>query len=156
MLFIFLAGFLGPLWGHTPPEKVVRAFQFSDDQVPEIDGDLSDWDVVGPAYWITQDDFVDLVQGEDAVRDAQDFAVLVRIGWNAAANRIYIAARVSDDRHQVDRPAGSASLLIFQDDDMEVFLDADHSGGQYADFSELSANCSSGLNSEKSAYWPPE
>ncbi|MFA6108620.1 MAG: hypothetical protein WDA75_07620, partial [Candidatus Latescibacterota bacterium] len=40
--------------------------------------------------------------------------------------------------HQVDRPAGSAALRIFQDDALEVFLDADHSGGQYANFAELS------------------
>ena len=153
VILVFLSGIPGTLWGHTPADKVVRAFQFADDQVPEIDGDLSDWDAVGPAYWITQDDLVDLVQGEEAVRDPDDLAVLVRIGWNAAANRLYIAARVSDDRHQVDRPAGSASLLIFQDDDFEVFLDADHSGGQYADFSELSPEEQLALNGAEANHF---
>ena len=39
--------------------------------------------------------------------------------------------------HQIDRPAGSATVL-WEDDAMELFIDADHSGGQFANFTELS------------------
>jgi hypothetical protein len=129
----------GVAWGHLPKGEPIRAFQFPDELVPTIDGDLSDWDIVGATYLLDQDDFSDLVSGEGAERDLKDFALQAKVGWNASRNQLYISARIVDDRHQIDRPAGSAGLLIFQDDDMEVFLDADHSGGQYADFSDLSS-----------------
>ena len=113
-----------------------RAFQFPDYLVPTIDGDLRDWEVVGDSYVILTGQFHDLV-AETEASDSDDFAVRLMVGWNKAENRLYIAAQVRDDIHQIDRPAGSASV-IFRDDAMELFIDADHSGGQFANFTELS------------------
>lgn len=112
------------------------AFQFPEDLVPVVDGDLRDWDVVPARYVLTEAQFTDLVF--DAPARPSDFAVRVMVGWCEGANRLYVAAEVDDDVHQVDRPAGSAASLIWQDDDMELMLDADHSGGQYARFDDLS------------------
>jgi hypothetical protein len=105
--------------------------------VPAIDGDLDDWNFVDDSYAIGTDQFRDLI-GADGAADLDDFSVRLMIGWNEAANRLYIAAQVRDDLHQVDRPVGSATVRIFQDDAMELFVDADHSGGQFANFTELS------------------
>ncbi len=101
--------------------------------LPLVDGDLSDWEGLTPALRMSA--FNDLVTGADI--DTEDFDVKVWIGWSDSANRLYVAVEVVDDIHQVDRPAGTAVTKIFQDDDLEVFIDADHSGGQFADFSDL-------------------
>ncbi|MBT5060560.1 MAG: hypothetical protein HOM68_28710 [Gemmatimonadetes bacterium] len=118
---------------HLPSGITIEAFQFPDGLTPVVDGDLADWGLAGPG--LTLADFTDLVAGSPA--DALDLDAEVWVGWNDSDNRLYVAARVRDDIHQVDRPAGSAAR-IFQDDDLEIFLDPDHSGGQYADFSDLS------------------
>ena len=121
---------------HLPNGKTFSAFPFPAGAVPVVDGDLSDWTGVDESFGIDTGQFVDLVS--DVEVDEEDFSVRLWVGWSEAENRLYIAARVLDDIHQIDRPAGAA-ILMWQDDDMEVFVDADHSGGQFADFSELSA-----------------
>ena len=142
--FIFLGlvlwmtvGSAKPALGHYPAGVAYRAFQFPDHLVPVIDGDLKDWEVVGDSYVILTDQFHDLISPEVEASDSGDFATRLMVGWNKAENRLYIAAQVRDDIHQIDRPAGSATML-FQDDAMELFIDADHSGGQFANFTELS------------------
>ena len=119
--------------GHQPPGARVTAVHLDAGALPLIDGDLSDWEGLTPALRMSA--FEDLVT--DADIDTEDFDVQVWIGWSDSANRLYVAVEVVDDIHQVDRPAGTAVTRIFQDDDLEVFIDADHSGGQFADFSDL-------------------
>lgn len=122
------------LSAHEPPGGQIAARHVL--SVPVVDGELDDWDDIPPALQL--DDFTDLVSGESGLgADATDFGLRVWIAWSDMENRLYVAAEVTDDIHQVDRPAGTATTRIFQDDDMEVFVDADHSGGQYADFSDL-------------------
>ena len=121
---------------HLPAGRVFPAFGFPQGAFPVVDGDLSDWAGVDDAFAIDTAQFVDLVS--DAEVDGGDFSARLWVGWSDTENRLYMAARVLDDVHQIDRPSGSA-ILMWQDDDMEVFVDADHSGGQFADFSDLSA-----------------
>jgi hypothetical protein len=65
-----------------------------------------------------------------------------------------VAARVRDDIHQVDRPDGTATDgQIFVDDDMEVFVDGDHSGGQYADFDDLTQAEQLALNGAQATWF---
>ena len=130
-------GLAKPALGHYPEGVAYRAFQFPDHLVPAIDGDLTDWEVVGDSYAILTGQFYDLISPEVEASDSDDFAARLMVGWNKAENRLYIAAQVRDDIHQIDRPAGSAAV-IFRDDAMELFIDADHSGGQFANFTELS------------------
>jgi len=129
------SGLISSASGHLPADKVYRAFQFPDHLIPTVDGDLTDWELVDESYKISAHDFRDLVDGEEA--NLADFSVHLMIGWNRAENKLFVGARVADDIHQIDRPSGTAGYRIFQDDAVEIFLDADHSGGQYADFSEL-------------------
>ena len=126
-----------PVLGHYPEGVGYRAFQFPDHLTPIIDGDLKDWEVVGDSYTILTGQLHDLINPEVEASDSDDFAARLMVGWNKAENKLYIAAQVRDDIHQIDRPAGSATVL-FQDDAMELFIDADHSGGQFANFTELS------------------
>ena len=142
MFFLALAlqitvGSAKPVLGHYPEGVAYRAFQFPDHLVPVIDGDLRDWEVVGESYAILTGQFNDLISPEVEASDSDDFAARLMVGWNKAENRLYIAAQVRDDIHQIDRPAGSATV-IWKDDAMVLFIDADHSGGQFANFTELS------------------
>jgi len=126
-----------PVLGHYPEGVGYRAFQFPDHLVPVIDGDLKDWEVVDDYYAISTGQFHDLINPEVEASDSDDFAARLMVGWNKAENKLYIAAQVRDDIHQIDRHAGSTTVL-FQDDAMELFIDVDHSGGQFANFTELS------------------
>ncbi len=126
-----------PVLGHYPEGVAYRAFQFPDHLVPVIDGDLRDWEIVGNSYAILTSQFHDLISPEVEASDSDDFAARLMVGWNKSENRLYIAAQVRDDIHQIDRSAGSA-MVLFQDDAIELFIDADHSGGQFANFTELS------------------
>jgi len=120
--------------------------------IPVIDGELDDWALFDDAYAISTADFRDLVE-EARQSDPADFSVRLMVGWNPGLNQLFVAARVRDDIHQIDRPAGSASVRIFQDDAMEIFLDADHSGGQYADFTELSIEDQFLLNGTRASHF---
>ena len=132
-----LFGYSQLAYSHLPVQTVFRAFQFTDDQVPTIDGDLSDWAMVDESYLVTTEQFVDLIDAGEL--DENDFSVQLRMGWNKNENKLFFAARVADDFHQIDRPAGTAGSLIWQDDNMSVYLDADHSGGQYGNFRNVTA-----------------
>jgi hypothetical protein len=138
---------------HLPSETFYKAFQFPDRLVPVIDGDLGDWKVVEQSYIITTEDFFDLVRPEDDELDPVDFSVRLMVGWTKTENKLFFAAQVNDDMHQVDRPAGTAAGRIFQDDDMEVYLDADHSGGQYANFVDLPSEEQLALNGSAASHF---
>jgi hypothetical protein len=132
-----LSGSTRAAHSHLPVQTVFRAFQFTDDQVPTIDGDLGDWAMVNESYVVTTGSFVDLIGGAET--DEGDFSVELRMGWNKNENKLFFAAQVADDFHQIDRPAGTAGTLIWQDDNMSIYLDADHSGGQYGNFRNVTA-----------------
>ena len=133
-------GLVDAIHAHQPEGVAYRAFQFPDHLTPVIDGNLDDWDMVDDSYEIATGQFRDLINPDGEAIDSDDFSVRLKVGWNKTVNRLYFAAQVRDDVHQVDRPVGSAAVRIFQDDALELFIDADHSGGQYANFSELSSD----------------
>jgi hypothetical protein len=116
-----------------------------------IDGDLEDWEIVDSDYCVSTDQLTDLVNG--AVPDLSDFRTTLCVGWNDASNQLYVSAVVADDVHQIDRPEGTPPALIFQDDDLEIFVDANHSGGQFADFSDLSEDEQLRLNGTEANHF---
>lgn len=150
---LLLLGFKSLANGHLPDGKIYRAFQFPDHLTPVIDGDLNDWTLVDESYVIFTESFHNLIDEEEAEVDPEDFSVRLMIGWNKAQNKLFVAAQVVDDIHQIDRSPGTAAGQIFMDDDMEVFLDADHSGGQYANFRELSDDEQRRLNGAEANHF---
>ena len=143
-IFVILVIFISNAYSHFPSGVVYKAFQFPVGMEPEIDGSLSDWSIVGEAYEIGTSQLTDLVR--DTRPDPSDMSIQLWVGWSSRFNKIYVAARVYDDIHQIDRPAGSAATKIFTDDAFEVFFDIDHSGGQYANFTDLTAKEALSLN----------
>ena len=72
----------GPSYGHQGEMKFM--FQFPDHLVPTLDGDMSDWDIVGEVYQI---------QGETmfnqfgAPMDLSDFNAKLMWGYNLSSNK---------------------------------------------------------------------
>jgi len=115
---------------HFPEGTTYPAYQFPDVLVPTIDGDLSDWDIVPEAYRVPIGMFRDRVGGMTEP-DTTDLNAWVAVGWNPTTNRLYVACWRYDNIVVVDRPEGNPGML-WQQDDFEVMVDMDHSGGQYA------------------------
>ncbi|MEE3234251.1 MAG: hypothetical protein VX294_08810 [Candidatus Latescibacterota bacterium] len=144
ILLPILVAWLSGAYAHSPDHAVFKAFQFPGGMEPEIDGSLADWSLVGKGYEIGNRQFTDLVR--DAEIEPEDMFAQLWVGWSPKLNKVYVAARVRDDVHQIDRPVGSAATKIFTDDALEVFFDVDHSGGQYANFTELTTKEALSIN----------
>jgi len=124
---------------HFPEGVTYLAVQFPDSHIPTIDGDLSDWDLVPDAYRIVTEDMYEQLAGMGKAGtgvDLSDMTILLMVGWNESTNLLYTGAQTFDNVHMVLRPAGDPSLM-WQQDDLEIMIDIDHSGGLYAGFSGL-------------------
>jgi hypothetical protein len=112
---------------HEPPGVTYYAFEFPNHAIPTIDGDLSDWDMVPEAFWVTREaDFEETVVGNDTEVRLDDFNVSHILGWNNDANRLYVTADVYDDYFKRDKEDPSG---VDWDDGFDFIVDADHSGG---------------------------
>ena len=88
-----------------------------------IDGNDNDWGWYDPALALNQPDFFDRANDFVEISD-YDFTILN--GWSAAPdNRWYGFARFVDDTLKVD----SDVLIWWQDDCLQITVDADHQGG---------------------------
>lgn len=110
------------------PDTAFQIFQFPPDQIPRIDGDLSDWAIVPDSYAVGADQLVDTVRGHGADRDPKDLDVRVRVGWVKGLNRLYFSYEASDDYWNMYYRMG---------DVFEVAVDADRSGGEFINNAQL-------------------
>lgn len=115
-----------------PPlgDRVYPCFQFPDDRLPVIDGELTDWELVGDEY--AQDTYGLIEYNRQIGRgyDLNNMDVRVRTGYNARADRIYVAVEYWDDFHNLDRVVTDGKALG-NDDIFELVVDADNSGGDF-------------------------
>jgi hypothetical protein len=114
-------------WAHVPVDVVYPAVQFPDANIPTIDGNIVEWDVITEPYWITHEQLTETVRGLGTSWDATDLTVRVIIGWNPTENKFYIMEDRFDD----------AIWAITGWDSMEFEFDADHSGGRFGMFTDL-------------------
>ncbi|MEW6750507.1 MAG: sugar-binding protein [Candidatus Latescibacterota bacterium] len=111
------------------PATGVPGIQHIDTAVlPTIDGNLSDWSAI-PSRPLAQSWFTSTVGAVTGAVPLADQQVEVWLGWNDDTDLIYLAARVRDDVYGVASPG--EPLSVFQGDNIEVFIDADDSGGYY-------------------------
>lgn len=139
MTALLVVGLAGMAAAHKPPGEVFFAFQWPDGAIPQMDGDLSEWDVVPSQYEITNPLLFQVHDvgklGLDTPRggvDAADMFIRHRIGWNDNTNRLYFATSVYDDEHDRD----SESNCLWDDDDWEVRVapnipQEEQDGGQF-------------------------
>jgi len=107
------------------PEITFQVFQFPADQIPRIDGDASDWDLVPDSYVVGMDQLVD-TDGKNPSPNPRDLDVRVKVGWVKGLNRLYFLYEAYDDYWEFSQPG-------IRNDTFEVIVDGDASGGVLAD-----------------------
>ena len=112
-------------------ERVYQMFHFPDDRLPVIDGDLTDWEIVGDAY--AQDTYQLIEFNRDIGRgyDLRDLDIRVRTGYHSGHNRIYVAVEYFDGFHNFDRVVTPGSGDLGNDDIFEIVVDTDRSGNDF-------------------------
>ena len=91
-----------------------------------IDGWLDDWPermAVYPIAWVSPTAYK-----PDPPEGPADLTASFRVGYDAGANLLYVAVVARDDDWVIDAEAGS----YYNQDLTEIYIDADHSGGDAA------------------------
>lgn len=112
-------------YAQSRPDTTFKIFQFPADQIPRIDGDISDWNMVHQSYVIATDQLVD-DNGNYAEPDSGTLSVEVKVGWVEGLNRLYFLYEAEDNFWHFDE-AG------LKNDTYEVVVDGDISGGPLID-----------------------
>lgn len=115
-------------WAHLPLSVVYPAVQFPDTHIPAIDGNLADWDAIPTAYWITHEQLTETVRGVGTSWDATDMSLKAIVGWNPASNKLFLMEDRFDDH----------VFVLTGWDSIEMEFDADHSGGEFGLFENVS------------------
>ncbi|RKY66880.1 MAG: hypothetical protein DRQ02_08150 [Candidatus Latescibacterota bacterium] len=122
--FAFVVGVFGIASAHIGTTIYV---QNVDPAKITIDGLNDDWLAAGYEVTFTQDDMEDVLGGE--MQPLDDFACVGYCGWSLPPdNMLYWYIAVTDDIHNADTPDDGGR---YKDDNVEMGIDADHSGGNY-------------------------
>ena len=111
-------------YGFARPDTIYRVFQFPQNQIPRIDGDFSDWNLVPDSYAIGLDQMKETVNGKGFNLDPADFDIKVKVGWVKDLSRLYFYVEAFDDFWDFEK-------LNIQQDIFELVVDADVSGGNF-------------------------
>ena len=114
---------------HFPEGQIFGAWQWPSDPLPNLDGDISEWNVLPAELWI--DIFQTEVAEGDIGReiDTANLNFRVAVGWNDELDRVYYVYDRFDDIW--DRDAGGFGCCG-HDHSIEIFLDSDHSADRFA------------------------
>ena len=115
------------------PEMEFKVFQFPRTMMPRIDGDATDWDMVGEEYIYRTDQLDGTLGGHPDGVDPADLDISVKVGWVKGLNRLYFLYEAYDDywdfglfdTNEETRTKG------YQNDIFEICVDADLSGGEF-------------------------
>ncbi|SMO53940.1 PKD domain-containing protein [Gracilimonas mengyeensis] len=125
ILLVLAAVLQTTLMAQSRPDTTFKIFQFPADQIPRIDGDVSDWDMVPASYEIGTDQLVD-DNGNYTEPDSSTLAVKVKVGWVEGMNRLYFLYEAEDDFWHFNETG-------LKNDTYEIVVDADLSGGPLID-----------------------
>ncbi|MEW6752981.1 MAG: PKD domain-containing protein [Candidatus Latescibacterota bacterium] len=138
LLAVLLAGHVsgrelgqGPAVSPPIESRTYRCFQFPDNRVPVIDGDLTDWEIVGDEYATDTFQLIEYNRRIGRGYDLGNMDVRVRTAYNLTSHRIYVAVEYQDDFHDLDRAAPYRTDNPGNDDIFELVVDADNSGGDF-------------------------
>ena len=104
------------------PGVEYKIYQFPADQIPRIDGKVSDWSQVPAAYAIGMDQLKETVHGVGFRYDRKDLDVSVKVGWVKGLNRLYFLYEATDDYWDFRRADRHNDIF-------ELVVDGDLSGG---------------------------
>ena len=145
---LLLAGCLVflPAGAHLPEPALYPVFQFPDQYIPQMDGDLSDWDIVPPGYFADFTSHEELGRGIGTAHDTTDLHIKrVAVGWNDTRNRLYFMAEVYDDVHRFHKEnpefldsyeSRLRGAGVHGADIWEIVIDADHAGDDVINFDQ--------------------
>ncbi|MCM4157244.1 PKD domain containing protein [Gramella sp. AN32] len=102
-----------------------KIFQFPKDQIPRIDGNTNDWQMVPESYIIGMDQLWE-DSGKHEKVDSTNLYVQVKVGWVKGLNRLYFLYEAYDDYWDF-------SLSGLHNDTFELIVDGDQSGGPFID-----------------------
>ena len=107
--------------------KIFKVFQFPKTQIPNIDGDTTDWAIVPESYTYGTDQLNDTEDGMGTEIDPNDLKVQVTVGWVKGLSRLYFLYEADDDFWDFGRfnPQG------YLNDIFELVVDGDLSGGPF-------------------------
>lgn len=110
---------------HDPPDFLGFVWQWSDDTIPVLDGDISEFNIIPEEFWVTSEfadqngnTSADRADGYDGPLDAASLSYRWVATWVDSENRIYFGHDRFDD-------------VWWPWDDIEIAIDADHSGGNF-------------------------
>jgi hypothetical protein len=86
-----------PTYNTARNGKIFQIFQFPRNQMPRIDGDKSDWEMVPKNYTYGTELLNDTEDGIGINIDPKDLDVKVKIGWVKGLNRIYFLYEAYDN-----------------------------------------------------------
>lgn len=114
-----------PSYANDDLTRTFKVFQFPKDQIPRIDGDFSDWDLVPESYVVGTDELTDN-DGRHPAPDPSTIDVKVKVGWVEGLNRLYFMYEAFDNYWDYSLPG-------LHNDMFEVIVDADVSAGPLID-----------------------
>jgi hypothetical protein len=116
-----------PIYTTAREGKTFKIFQFPKDQIPRIDGDKTDWEMLPDGYSYTTELLKDTEDGHGDQINPKDIDVRVSVGWVKGLNRLYFLYEAYDDFWDFERfnPEG------YLNDIFEIVVDGDLSGGPF-------------------------
>lgn len=113
------------LWALDRESTEFKIYQFPPNEIPQINGDASDWDQVPDEYAVdTSELWEDSGKHEGLLLESLD--VQVKVAWVKGFNRLYFLYEAYDDYWDFE-------LNGLKNDTFELVIDADLSGGPLID-----------------------
>jgi hypothetical protein len=103
------------------PGTTFKVFQFPADQIPRIDGNTEDWNMVPDDYVIGMDQLMDQSDPQHKP-DPSDFDAKVKVGWVKGLNRLYFLYEAYAKYWDFGNPGLNQDIF-------ELVVDGDLSGG---------------------------
>jgi len=121
--FIVLIFLIHNSWAQD--KRSYKIFQFPADQIPRIDGNVDDWDIVPDNYVVGMDQLWE-DSGKHEKAEPQNLDVKVKVGWVKGMDCLYFLYEAYDDYWDFSLPG-------LHNDTFELVVDADQSGGPFID-----------------------
>lgn len=120
---IFLLFIIRNSWAQE--KRSYEIFQFPANQIPRIDGNDDDWNIVPDSFTVGIDQLWD-DSGKHEKNDPKNLDVKVKVGWVKGMNRLYFLYEAYDNYWDFSLPG-------LHNDTFELVVDGDQSGGPFID-----------------------
>ena len=111
--------------GLAQEKRSYKIFQFPPDEIPRIDGNTEDWDIVPESYAVGMDQLWDDSRKHEKT-DPENLDVKVKVGWVKGMNQLYFLYEAYDNYWDFSLPG-------LHNDTFELVVDGDQSGGPFID-----------------------